>query len=394
MAAATGDEHAPDVLVVGGGAIGLSIAWRAAGAGLSVTVVDPAPASGTSRVAAGMLAPVTEAHYNEQAILRLNVDSAARYPEFVAELSEATGIDPGLSTVGTVLAAVDADDQRVAQELLAFHRSLDLPTQPLTTRELRTLEPFLTPNLRGGLLVETDHQVDPRRLLAALLAACRTAGVRFVEAPVRGVASGGQRATGVVLGDGTTLDAGQVVLAAGAWTGGLEGLPPGAFGQLRPVKGQLLRLQIPPALRPLLRHTVRGLVHGVSIYLVPRADGELVVGATVEEQGFDTTVTAGAVHDLLRDASELVPAIGELALVETCAGLRPATTDHGPLLGRAHLDHLVVATGHFRNGILLAPITADVIRDVLLGAGLPRSRPRSPRTASLRSESAHEYETH
>lgn len=370
MPATPPTERAPDVLVVGGGVIGLSVAWRAAGAGLTVTVVDPAPGSGTSRVAAGMLAPVTEAHYNEHALLRLNVASAQRYPDFVAELRESTGIDSGYSAVGTVVAAVDADDQRWARELLAFHRSLDLPTQPLTTRELRGLEPFLTPNLRGGLFVETDHQVDPRRLLAALLAACRSGGVEFVDAPVRALATEGSRTTGVVLGDGSTRSAGQVVLAAGAWTGRIEGLPPGAFDALRPVKGQLLRLHVPPALRPLLHHTVRGLVHGVSIYLVPRADGELVLGATVEEQGFDTTVTAGAVHELLRDAYELLPGLSELALVETCAGVRPATSDHGPLLGRAHLENLVVATGHYRNGILLAPVTADVVRDVLLGEEL------------------------
>lgn len=371
MPATPHTQRAPDVLVVGGGVIGLSIAWRAAQAGLCVTLVDPAPGSGASRVAAGMLAPVTEAHYNEHSLLRLDVSSAERYPDFVADLHERTGIDPAYSTVGTVVAAVDGDDHRWAQELLAFHRSQDLPTQPLTSRQLRTLEPFLTPDLRGGLLVETDHQVDPRRLLAALLAACRGVGVEFVAEPVRGVAREGDTATGVVLGDGSTRSAGQVVLAAGAWTGLLEGLPPGAFDALRPVKGQLLRLHVPPALRPLLRHCVRGIVHGASIYLVPRADGELVVGATVEDKGFDTTVTAGAVHELLRDAYGLVPALSELTLVEPNAGLRPATLDHGPLLGRAHLERLVVATGHHRNGILLTPVTAEVIRDVLLGNDLP-----------------------
>jgi glycine oxidase len=371
MPATPSTERAPDVLVVGGGVIGLGIAWRAAAAGLRVTVVDPAPGSGASRVAAGMVAPVTEAHYNEESLFRLNLESAARYPEFVAELIATTGIDPAYSTAGTVIAAADADDLRWAQELQAFHGRLGLPTTPLTTRELRSLEPFLTPGLRGGLLVSSDVQVDPRRLVAALLHACRGVGVDFVEASVQGVTRSGDTATGVTLGDGSTRAAGQVVIAAGAWCGLLDGLPPGAFAALRPVKGQLLRLQVPPAMRPLLRHNVRGMVHGTSVYLVPRADGELVVGATMEDQGFDTTVTAGAVHDLLRDAYELVPAIGELALVETSAGLRPGTTDHGPLLGRAHLESLVVATGHFRNGILLAPITVDVIRDVLLGEDLP-----------------------
>ncbi|MGQ0465417.1 MAG: glycine oxidase ThiO [Sporichthyaceae bacterium] len=371
MSAAARTEPISDVVVVGGGVIGLGVAWRAAAAGLRVAVVDPAPGGATSRVAAGMLAPVTEAAYNEHALLRLNLDSAARYPEFVAELTDVSGIDTGFRTTGTVLAAVDADDLRAAEELRAFHRSLDLPTEALTSREVRRRESFLTPGLRGGLLVESDHSVDPRRLLAALAAACRAQGVEFVAAPVRGLAVAGDRAEGVVLGDGTAVAAGQVVLAAGAWSGRLDGLPTGALAELRPVKGQLLRLHVPPALRPLLTHTVRGLVHGTSIYLVPREDGELVVGATMEDKGFDTSVTAGAVHDLLRDAYELLPALHEVTLVETCAGLRPATPDHGPLLGRAHLDNLVVATGHFRNGILLAPLTADAICDVLRGGALP-----------------------
>ena len=195
MPATPPTERAPDVLVVGGGVIGLGIAWRAAGAGLRVTVVDPAPGSGASRVAAGMVAPVTEAHYNEDALLRLNLDSAARYPDFVAELIAATGIDPAYSTAGTVIAAVDADDLRWAQELHAFHTRLNLPTQPLTVRELRALEPFLIPGLRGGLLVESDVQVDPRRMIAGLIAACRGVGVEFVSAPVRGITSSSDTAT-------------------------------------------------------------------------------------------------------------------------------------------------------------------------------------------------------
>jgi glycine oxidase len=248
-----------------------------------------------------------------------------------------------------------------------FQRKHGLDVEIVDARELRLREPMLAPGLRGGLWVAGDHQVDPRRLLDALVAACRTAGVVFVEAAAAGVASTGNRALGVDLADGTRLTAGRTVLAAGAHTARLRGLPAGALECLRPVKGQILRLAGPTV----LGHTVRGLVRGTSIYLVPRADGEVVVGATVEEQGFDTSVTAGAAYELLRDALELVPALSELELTEIRAGLRPGTPDNGPLLGPAHLTDLVVATGHYRNGVLLTPITAEAITAVLTDTELP-----------------------
>jgi glycine oxidase len=357
----------PDVLIVGAGLIGLSIAWRSAERGLQVTVLDPAPGAGASGVAAGMLAPVTEAAYNEEALLRLNLASAAAYPDFVATLTEATGLETAYAAHGTLLAAVDRDDLAHAAELHAFQQQLGLAAEAVDARELRRREPMLAPGLRGGLWVPGDHQVDPRRLLAALLAACRATGVAFVEAAAAAVTSSAGRAVGVELADGTGLSAGQVVLAAGAHTARLRGLPAGALNCLRPVKGQILRLRGPLV----LGRTVRGLVRGTSIYLVPRADGEVVVGATVEEQGFDTTVTAGAAYELLRDAMELVPALGELELTEIRAGLRPGTPDNGPLLGPAHLENLVLATGHYRNGVLLTPITATAITAVLTGAALP-----------------------
>jgi glycine oxidase len=361
MTSTAPSQPTPDVLIVGAGLIGLAIAWRAARCGLGVLVVDPAPGSGASRVAAGMLAPVTEAAYNEDALLRLNLASAAAYPEFVADLCEATGLDTGYRTSGTLLAAVDGDDLAQATELHAFQRTLGLDVEAVDARELRRREPLLAPGLRGGLWVAGDHQVDPRRLLNALLAACRAAGVRFVAAAAAGVSSSGGRAVGIELADGTRLAAGRVVLAAGAHTGQLRGLPAGPLDSLRPVKGQILRLRGPA----LLGRTVRGLVRGASVYLVPRADGEVVVGATVEEQGFDTAVTAGAGYELLRDALELVPALSELELTEISAGLRPGTPDNGPLLGPAYLDDLVLATGHYRNGVLLTPITADAITAAL-----------------------------
>lgn len=362
---------APDVVVVGGGVIGLACAWRAAQRGLSVLVADPDPGSGASGVAAGMIAPVTEAHYTEQALLALNLDSAARYPAFVAELTEATGLDTGYRETGTVLAAGDGGDLAMTDELFAFQRSLGLTVERLTARELRRLEPMVAPGVRGGLLVGGDHQIDPRRLITALLAACRSAGVTFRTHRVDAVAVRGERATGVVLEDGSTVAAGQVLLAAGAWTGSIGGLPADLVPVLRPVKGQLLRLHVPASARPLLRHNLRAIVRGASIYLVPRQDGELILGATVEEQGFDTTVTAGAVYELLRDAREVLPGITELAVTAVLAGLRPATTDNAPALGVTALPGLLLAIGHYRNGVLLTPVTADALAAALAGEPLP-----------------------
>lgn len=372
-------EPAPDVVVVGGGVIGLATAWRAAGRGLTVAVFDPAPGSGASTVAAGMLAPVTEAHYTEQALLRLTLDSAARWPAMAAELTETTGIDPGYRETGTVLAAADGSDLALAEELHTFQRSLGLTVDRLTARELRALEPMLAPGVRGGLFVAGDHQVDPRRLVPALLAACRAAGVTVRPDRVAAVETAGDRVTGIRLADGRTVAAGRVLLAAGCWTGAVEGVPPGVVPTVRPVKGQLLRLAVPPGLRPLLRHNVRALVRGGSVYLVPRSGGELVLGATMEELGFDTTVTAGAVYELLRDAREILPGISEAVLTEPRAGLRPATADNMPALGASALPGLVLALGHFRNGILLAPVTADAVAAVLAGEPLPEvARPFTP----------------
>lgn len=358
---------ASDVVVVGAGAVGLACAWRLAQRGLSVSVADPEPGRGASHAAAGMLAPVTEVHYGEEPLLRLNLESARRYPSFVAELEEDAGTTVGYRACGTLAVAADADDHAWLGELHRFQAELGLDSERLTSRECRSLEPALAPTVRGGLRVGGDHQVDPRRLVSALLAACARRGVDVRRSPATSVTTGpGERVEGVALEDGGAVAAGSVVLAAGAGSGAVGGLPPGCLPPLRPVKGQILRLghRSGPAL---LGRTVRGVVAGSHVYLVPRADGEVVVGATVEEQGFDTTVTAGAVHDLLRDAYALVPGVTELALTETTAGLRPCTPDNAPVIGGSVVAGLVLAVGHYRNGILLTPVTADAVADAVTG---------------------------
>ncbi|MCX5334772.1 MULTISPECIES: glycine oxidase ThiO [unclassified Streptomyces] len=369
-----------DVLVVGGGIIGLVTAWRAAQRGFATAVVDPEPGGGAAQVAAGMLAAVTELHYGEQTLLGLNLASARRYPEFTAELTELTGHDLGYRRCGTLAVALDADDRAHLRELHALQQESGLESEWLSGRECRRLEPMLAPGVRGGLRVDGDHQIDPRRLIKALLAACEHAGVVFHRLWAERLDLVGDRAAGITATDGTRLGAAQVVLAAGSLSGRLAGVPDYVLPPVRPVKGQVLRLTVPQRYAPFLNRTVRAVVRGSQVYLVPRENGELVIGATSEEQGWDTTVTAGGVYELLRDAHELVPGITELPLTETRAGLRPGSPDNAPLLGPTELPGLLLATGHYRNGVLLTPVTGDAMAHVLTTGELPDEvRPFTPR---------------
>ncbi|MFF5027034.1 glycine oxidase ThiO [Streptomyces collinus] len=369
-----------DVLVIGGGIIGLVTAWRAAQRGLATAVVDPEPGGGAARVAAGMLAAVTELHYGEETLLALNLESARRYPGFAAELTELTGHDLGYRRCGTLAVALDADDRAHLRELHALQQRSGLESEWLSGRDCRRLEPMLAPGVRGGLRVDGDHQIDPRRLASALVAACERAGVVFHRAWAERLDVVQGRAAGITTADGTVLPAGRVVLAGGSLSGRLAGVPDEVLPPVRPVKGQVLRLTVPRRYAPFLNRTVRAVVRGSQVYLVPRENGELVVGATSEELGWDTTVTAGGVYELLRDAHELVPGITELPLTETRAGLRPGSPDNAPLLGPSGLDGLLLATGHYRNGVLLTPVTGDVMAQVLAGGELPpEARPFTPR---------------
>jgi glycine oxidase len=352
-----------DVLVAGGGVIGTAIAWRAAMAGLDVAVVDPGRGDAASLVAAGMLAPVSEALFGEEALLALNLLALRRFPTFAAELEDATGRSAGLRREGTLAVAYDRDDAAALARLTAFRRAAGLAAEELSGQACRELEPFLAPGLTGGVLFTGDWSVDNRRYAAALSQAARAAGVETIRGQVAAVRDGQPQAAR--LSDGSTLECGAVVVAAGSWSGGIGGLPDAVRAAVRPVKGQLLRLRLPAGMPPVLTHTVRGLVRGADVYLVPRAGGEMVVGATSEERGHDLTVTAGAVHDLLRDAMNVLPVLTELVLAETCAGLRPGTPDNGPVVGPA--GGLLVATGHYRNGVLLSAATADAVTAFLTG---------------------------
>ncbi len=350
----------PDVVVAGGGAIGLAIAWQSAVRGLSVIVADPHAARGASWAAAGMLAPVTEVHYGEEQLLELNLDSHSRYPGWAAELNEASGRDCGYAETGTLVVARDADDNSALNQLFDFQQRLGLEVERLRGRECREIEPALAPSTRGGILSRGDHQIDNRALLDALLTACERAGVNTVDRRVARVDLAGGRVVGVGLDDGERVSCPRLVIAAGAHSAGIGGLPSEVVPPVRPVKGQLLHLRGTPGER-LAPRTIRGL----DAYIVVRPDGRVVLGATVEEQGFDERVTAGGIHELLQAGLELIPGITELELVETSVGLRPGSPDNAPLLGESSVEGLVLAAGHYRNGILLAPVTGWAIAELL-----------------------------
>ena len=340
-----------DVAVVGGGPIGLACAWRAAQKGARVVVLD-AGANGAWYVAAGMLAPVSEAEFGERALLELGLQSASRYAAFCAELE-----DPGYREVGTLVVARDRDEAEALDRLATFRSGLGLPVERLRPTQARALEPALAPTVRLALDIPSDHAIDPRKLVAALR---RVVPVR--RARVTALDVTGERVTGVIA-DGERISAGAVVVAAGVDVARLD-MPEAARVPVRPVKGVVLRLRGDASL---VERTIRG----ADAYFVPRGDGRYVLGATMEERGWDTTPTAGGVYELLRDLGEVLPGIFELEIEELIAGLRPATPDNLPAIGPGALEGLVWAAGHFRNGILLTPVTADVVAGVLAGERLP-----------------------
>jgi glycine oxidase len=341
-----------DVAVVGGGAIGLACAREAQRRGARVVVLDSG-APGAWQVAAGMLAPVSEADFGERELLELGLESARRYPEFLAPLA-----DPGYREVGTLVVARDRDEAEALDRLAAFRRGLGLPVERLRPSQARRVEPALAPTVRLALDIPSDHSIDPRKLVAALRAAFTG---EYRQARAESLIVAGDRVAGVRT-DAGDVPAGAVVVAAGVHVAKL-GMPDHARVPVRPVKGVVLRLRG----EPLVERTIRG----ESAYFVPRGDGRFVLGATMEERGWDTTPTAGGVYELLRDLSEIVPGVLELHVEDVIAGLRPATPDNLPAIGPGAVEGLVWATGHFRNGILLTPVTAVLVGAALNGEALP-----------------------
>jgi glycine oxidase len=351
------------IAVIGGGVIGLGVAWRLAQRGASVQVFDRSAAgAGASHAAAGMLAACAEAEPGEEGLTALGRESQARWPAFAAELLDVSGVDVELRPEGTLLVALTADDQARLTHQLVFQQKLGLPLHWISAAETRRREPHLAGKLAGAVFSPEDTQVDNRKLVAALRLAAEAAGAIVNEyRAVKAISSRGGRAEGIVLADGTKVAVDKVVLAAGAWARSIDGLEPELRPPVRPIKGQMLALRMDPA-APLLSHVL----WAPGAYLVPRRDGRLLVGATVEEKGYDASLTAGGILSLLEAAWRAVPAIEELPIDEMWVGHRPGSRDDAPILGAGPLDGLVYATGHHRNGILLAPITADTMARLAL----------------------------
>ena len=357
------------VVVVGGGVIGLSVAWRLARAGASVTLLERnRVGAGTSRVAAGMLAPITEAGHGtgDAAMVRLATASLARYPDFLSELEADAQRSVALDTRGTLLVALDRDDRESLQRVFEHRRASGLKVEWISGERARETEPLLSPRAVAAAWIPDDHQVDTSSLLAALLRACTHRGVAVHEdTEVNSLRTRDGRVSGVRAGD-VEFDADVVVVAAGAWSAALGQMP------VRPVKGQIVRLRGDGFA---LAHVVRT----PRVYVLHKADGSVLVGATQEEMGFDVSPTAGAVKDLLEHAWEAIPALYELPFDGVEVGLRPATRDHLPIVGETNVRGLIMATGHFRSGILLAPATADAVVAGIADGFAEDMAPFSPR---------------
>jgi glycine oxidase len=354
----------PDVLIIGGGIMGTSSAWELAGHGAKVVVLERSvPGAEASSAAAGILGAQAEAHAPGP-MAELCFASRARYSKFAATLAKETRIDVGYRECGVLRvgfgpAAVSKLEREAAWQ--SRHRQT---VQRLSAPGLAKLEPELSKALSGGVRFAADSRVDPKALLRALHIAALARGVRFQSgAFVRRIKLTGDRATGVVLDDGSELQARNVVVAAGSWTSLIDGLglPP---GRVIPARGQIVELELPA---PPLSHVV----FGPGAYLVPRDDGRLLIGSTVEFVGYQREVTAGAVRDLLQHAIALVPALERASLRATWSNFRPYTRDELPLLGPSKIPGLFLATGHYRNGILLAPISAEIVRAAVLGQRAP-----------------------
>ena len=362
----TGLPSRSEAIVVGGGVVGLSVAYELARRGRQVLVLDRDDLAGVAtHAAAGMLAPTSEADLADPTLVALELDSLRRYPEFVAGIESLAGQSCGYRTDGTLWIALNRDQEGDLERLAAMQRAKGLVAPWLSSPEVRAREPHLSGRVVAGLQVDGDHQVDPRALSAALRTAIARLGGRLVtgcQVSRIGAAAGDAVEVSGDAGGAAFRVAGDLaVLAAGAWSGDVDTpLPP--LG-LRPVKGQLVRLGGPE----LLRHVVRS----PDVYLVPRGGGELLIGATMEEQGLDALPTAGAVLDLLREAWRILPGIYDLAVTELSVGFRPAVRDHRPVIGATSTPGLYVATGHFRNGVLLAPATAHFLAEWITEGAAP-----------------------
>ena len=355
------------VIIVGGGVIGLGIGWQLAKVGCPVAIYERDIAGrAASWAAAGMLAPHAEVHFEERALLKLGAQSSRIYPEWVAELEADSQMSVGYRAEGTLIVGVDRDDARELEHHYESQQLLNLKVEWLTGAAAREMEPLLSPKITAAIWSKDDHQVDNRAMVDALTEAYRNAnGILHENTPVDKIEIVAGKAKGIWVKNNLE-EADVIVLAAGCWSNHIDGLPKAAQPPVRPVKGQMLALQMEEGI--VLQKVIRAprAKYPADVYLVPKDDGRLVIGATSEEMGFDTRLTAGGLFELLRGTWEAVPGIYDLPVLETWTGLRPGSRDNAPILGETGIENLIIATGHYRNGILLTPITAREIASLIL----------------------------
>ena len=363
-----------DTLIVGGGIVGLGIGWKLAQQGQSVTILDRGAAGReASWAAAGLLAPATEVHYQEDKNLRLGLESMRLYPQFVAELEAYTGQKVDYRTEGAIAVAATGDDAADMKDLYEYQLELGLPVRWMSGEEVREAEPSLSPYITAGVSCPMDHHIDNRLLVDALKAAYLKAGGSLREhlevtrivienAAYAGVEAGGER-----------FVSRKLLIAAGAWSGLLPGLPDAVRPPVRPVKGQLFSVRSPR--QDFLKHFIRS----PRLYIAPKSDGRIVMGATVEEMGFNRDLTAGGLYSLLKEAWDHLPGVYDLPIQEIWCGFRPGSRDNSPVLGESAIPGVYFATGHHRNGILFGPVTAETMSTLLLSGVVPESiRPFAP----------------
>ena len=318
-----------------------------------------------------MLTPLAEVRFEEEALLRLGLQGLDRFPEFVAELESDTGSTVGYRRDGVLLVGITRDDVEHLRFRYDYQENLGLPVEWLSGADARAREPHLSPRVSAAVWCPGDHQVDNRLLLDALKLGFQKAGGALREStPVESVDIQGERVRGVT-GGGEVHTASTVVLSAGCWSRLIPGLPDAVRPPVRPVRGQILRLKMTEDLTLRTMIWYSRIASSTVAYLAPKDDGHLVLGATSEEMGYDTHLTAGGLFELLRAAWEALPGVYDLPIVETQAGLRPGSRDDAPILGKTPIGGLILATGHYRKGILLAPITAYAIEDLILTGQTP-----------------------
>lgn len=356
------------IVIVGGGVSGLAIGWRLAQAGQNVTVFERNKAGMESTwAAAGMLAPQIEAEYGEEMLLPLAMASHKIWPDFSKELKAETGISIDHRREGTIQVSLDRDEQEQLDHRFSFLSRNQLEVEKLSAYEVRRLEPHISRAVTGGIYSPQDHQVDNRALAVALQIAFEKAGgILREQCSVEEIVIEKDYVTGIVVnGEKITVD--HVVVAAGAWSRNIPGIPEISRPPVRPLKGQMVALEMPKS-APLISHVIWGPGNSIvsNVYLAPKSDGRLILGATVEEMGFDKRMTGGGLLEILRAAWEVLPGIYDLPVIDSWSGLRPASRDDAPILGSSGIGGLTYATGHHRNGILLSPITASEISSYII----------------------------